>query len=324
MPKGKLVLFDEGGLNGSIDYQSFTKTTKLNYTNKEATFPIDVLIKPCKFYLIIQIKREKDYLPRWRVWLDNFSLTKEFKPNFEAEIDDSYILSTIIYDLTPIIKEGKHEITISHPSIRTISILNVSTVTFYEIEGFNTKYKLAVGPLILNAHEKITLPLLDKSYFVIKNEGKSSILKLLDNNGGIIYNSTPSIDSDEVEVEGKNVITAMLESSNEKDYGVILSAYSITEKVPNIKVSVESKIDGSYIILNLKNESEVDLDKLILNIMINGIQAHYKSFNNIKVNSSFEFRVPLQSAQNKKSVITIRVVGIKGGYRHIVDKQINL
>lgn len=325
MPKGELMLLDEGDFDGSVDYQSFTKTVKLNSIHKETSFPIDILYKPYKLYVIIQVKHEKSYIPRWRLWLDNFSLTKEFKPNFEVETNDNQILSTIIYDITPIIKEGRHDIIISHPSIHTLSVLNVSTISFYKIEGFNTKYKLSIGSLILNPNEKVVFPLLDKSYFIVKNESKFGNLKFTDNNGNIIYNSSPSNDSDEVEVEGKRELVASLESTNEKDYGVILASYSLTEKVPKINIDVDSKIDGGYIHLILRNNSEINLDKLIVNVMINGIQAHFKSFNNINCNSSFDLKLPLQSWQNKKTnIVNIRIVGVKGGYRHIVDKQVNL
>ncbi|WP_338600586.1 hypothetical protein V6M85_12240 [Sulfolobus tengchongensis] len=325
MPKGELMTFDEGDFEGSIDYQSFTKAIKLNNINKEVGFPLDITFRPTKFYLIIQAKREKTYLPRWRLWFDNFSLTKEFKPNFEIEINDSHIISTIVYDITPIVKEGKHEIIIYHPSIHTLELLNVSAISFYKIEGFSTKYKLSTGSLILKPNEIVSFQLMRKSYFVIRNESKEGKVKISDGDGKPIYTVLPNSDSDEIEIEDKSLITTILQSANEKDYGIILASYSLLEKTPKITINVDSKVDNNFIHLALRNDSEINLDKLIVNVMINGVPAHFKSFNNIEINSTIDLKLPLTITQNKKAhIINIRVVGVKGGYRQIVDKQISL
>lgn len=325
MPKGELAIFDEGYFEGSIDYQSFTKSIKLSNINKEASFSIDITSKPTKFYLIIQAKREKTYLPRWRLWFDNFSLTKEFKPNLETEVNDIQVISTIVYDITPITKEGKHQIAVYHPSIQTLELLNLSLISFYKIEGFSTKYRLSAGSLILNRNDSVSFQLMKKSYFVIRNESKEGMVKISDTDGKTIYTVLPSSDSDEIEIENNDVVTTTLQSNNEKDYGVILASYNLLEKAPKINFSVDSKVNNNIIYLYLKSESEISLDKLIINVMINGVPAHFKTFTNIEIDSAIDLKLPISIPQNKKAqVINIRVVGIKGGYRKIIDKQISL
>lgn len=264
-------------------------------------------------------------MPRWRLWFDNFSLTKEFKPNLETEINDAQVISTIVYDITPIIKEGKHQIAVYHPSIQVLELLNISLISFYRTEGFSTKYRLSAGSLIFNRNDSVSFHLMKKSYFVIRNESKEGMVKISDIDGKTIYTILPSSDSDEIEIENNDAITTTLQSNNEKDYGVILASYNLLEKAPKINFSVDSKVSDNIIYLYLKNESEISLDKLLINVMINGVPAHFKTFTNIDVSSTIDLKLPISVPQSKKApIINVRVVGVKGGYRKIIDKQISL
>ncbi len=325
MPKGELAIFDEGKFEGTIDYQMFTKASRLDLNNREVSFPITLSSNPQKLYVMIQTKYNKSYKPRWRIWLDSFSLTKEFKPNVELDLDDKYVISTIIYDLTPIIKEGKHELVISHSSINSLELLNVSTISFYKQNGFSTTYKLSSGPLVLSCNEKVELELLNKAFLVARNESKFGNLKFIDDKGDIIYVFNLSSDSEELEIQGKRKVIVTLDSKNEKDYGVILASYNFVEVTPKIDLDIQSKSDSSSIIFDIRNVSEIELDKVIINVFVNGAQVHFKVVNNMKRDANLTIKLPLQqSQQNKKLLINMRVVGIKGSYRRVFDRQITL
>lgn len=313
MPSGELAVFDKGDIQGTIEYSSMTKSTKINAANNELKYPFYAESKPIKAYLVL-ITETKNTSIKWRAWLNNFSLTKEFKPNYSIYYGKNFI-NLHLFDVAPLVKEGRNEFIINHTSIEGITVHLINSVIMYEASEIKTSYNLKSGILLLQAGEKIDFPCnLHKNYVIVRNPNKSK-LKIF-NGDGVLTEIGDSGDSDEIETEGD--ITVIHESEQKNPAYAYLHYLSKTV-APKIEINVESKINNSEVKIYLQNVGEVDLDKLIVNTMLNGITIRFKNFNNVKIGESVEdsFAVP------KKGRLQLRIVGIKRGLRKVLDRDIN-
>ncbi|AWR97596.1 hypothetical protein DFR86_08575 [Acidianus sulfidivorans JP7] len=314
MPSGKLAIFDEGNIQGSIDYLSMLKSTRLNAENRELRYPFYAEKKPIKAYILL-ITESKDNLVKWRLWLNNFSLTKEFKPNYTLRIGKNYI-SMHLFDVTPLVIQGKNEFIVNHASIDGISIQVVNSVLMYDAPEVSTEYTLKSGILLIEPLERIDFNSMEKkNYIVLRNPNKSK-LKVM-NSEGVITEVGDSLDSDEIEAEGN---ISIYHDSSQKNPAFVYLHYSTRSISPKIDISVDSKMNRKdEIIVCLENIGEVDLDKLIVNAMLNGVTINFKTFNNVKVGDKIEYSFNVQ----KKGNLHLRIVGVKSGLRKILDKDIN-
>ena len=316
MPIGNMVRFDSGTFAGTIDYDFFIGPIKLSNTEKEFNYIIDMDSKPEKVYVIINVSRNKNVEPKWRLWLNDFSLTKEFKPNIEVE-DGTNKLDTIIYDISPLVKQGKNELLISYKGIQEITIESIGHVVFYKAEKFETRYDLNAGALILRPGEELKFTCHGECYFIAKNGGKDS--KLLIDDYQIVGDNEPQ----EVKMNKQgDVFVRFMSPNNSKSLAYIYSFYSISYIIPLILLDINAQINQDGIEVNIKNLSEISLDKVIVNVLFNGLSISYKVFNDIKVSDSIALKVPLQS--NRKGNILIRTVGVKSGFRKTFDKLLTL
>ncbi|MUM64120.1 hypothetical protein D1867_02405 [Acidianus infernus] len=312
MPIGKIATFDEGSINGSIEYSTLLKSTKVSSENRELLYTFYAEKKPIKAYIVI-ITETRDLTTKWRLWLNNFSLTKEFKPIDTVKVGGSYY-NLNIYDVTHLAREGKNEFVVSHSSIEGIWVHIINSVLFYEVPEFKTNYKLRAGIYLIQPSEEIELDGEGKNYIVIRNPNKS-ILKVV-NSTGTVTTIGGSLDSDEIEVKGH---LSIIHESSQRSPAFLFLHYSENSITPNISINVSGKIGrDNKAVITLYNDGEVDLDKVLLNAMLNGVTIHFKSFDNIKIGQkiNYEFFVP------KKGNVHLRIVGVKSGFRKILDKDL--
>ncbi|ARM76305.1 hypothetical protein [Acidianus manzaensis] len=313
MPNGKLAIFDEGSIQGTIEYSSMLKSTRLNAENRELKYPFYAEKKPMRAYILL-ITESKDNSIKWRLWLNNFSLTKEFKPNYSIRYGNNFI-NLHLFDITPLVIAGKNEFIVSHASIEGISVQVVNSVLMYDAPEINTEYNLESGILLIKPLEKIDFNCIQKkNYIIVRNPNKSK-LKIM-NSEGVINEIGDSQDSDEIEAEGN---VSIFHDSSQKNPAFVYLHYSVRSISPKIDVNVEAKTNSNEVIISLENISEIELDKLIVNAMLNGITVNFKTFNNIKVGDKIEysFNIP------KKGNLHLRIVGIKSGLRKVLDKDVN-
>ncbi|MQL55152.1 hypothetical protein [Acidianus ambivalens] len=312
MPIGKIATFDEGSINGSIEYSTLLKSTKVSSENRELLYTFYAEKKPVKAYIVI-ITETRDLTTKWRLWLNNFSLTKEFKPIDIVRVGGSYY-NLNIYDVTHLTREGKNEFVVSHSSIEGIWVHIINSVLFYEVPEFKTNYKLRAGIYLIQPSEEIELDGEGKNYVVVRNPNKS-ILRVV-NSTGTVTTIGGSLDSDEIEVKGH---LSIIHESSQRSPAFLFLHYSENSITPNISINVNGKIGkDNKAVITLYNDGEVDLDRVLLNAMLNGVTIHFKSFDNIKIGQkiNYEFFVP------KKGNVHLRIVGVKSGFRKILDKDL--
>lgn len=313
MPSGKLATFDEGDFRGTIEYSSMIKSTRLYTGNSELVYPFYAENKPNKAYLVL-ITETKDTQLKWRLWLNNFSLTKEFKPNYTMNFGENF-LNLHIFDVTYLVKEGRNEFTITHTSAEGIIVHLINSVLMYEVAEIKTTYSLKGGILLLQPAERIDFNYDSyKNYIIVRNPNKSK-LKIVNGNG-VVAEISDNMDSDEIEVEGS---LSLIHETDQKNPAHVYLHFLSKTVAPKIDVDVDAKVVGNEVKLYLKNVSEIDLDKLIVNTMINGITVRFKTFTNVKVGECVEDSLTIP----KKGRLHLRIVGIKSGLRKILDKDIN-
>ncbi|BFH74475.1 hypothetical protein SJAV_24190 [Sulfurisphaera javensis] len=312
MPIGSIAVFDEGSFKGTIEYDTMAEGIKLTSTSREMEYNFSIEQQPTKVYVILNIERKKGLEPKWRLWLNEFSLTKEFRPNIEVD-SGTTIISSIIYDITPIVRQGKNIFSIIYKGLESITVDSVGHIIFYPAEEFETKYELYAGALLLKPKEKYEFSCSGECYIIAKNPSKETKLEI----GNNVINGDNEIVDLKIEKEGKiNVYFDAID--NFKSFGRIYSLYSFKYKVPNINIEVEGLQRDGYVEIKLINKSEVGLDKILANLFLNSLSINFKVFNDVKVGQVIEYKVPIS---NQKGNVSLRVVGVKAGYRKIFDKS---
>jgi len=313
MPIGSIGVFDEGYYTGTVEYDAFAEEVKLSSVNRELKYTFDIDRKPEKVYIIINIERKKGLEPKWRLWLNDFSLTKEFRPNIEIDTGNS-ILSSIIYDITPVVREGKNEFSIVYKGLESIIVDSVSHVVFYPVKEFETKYELRAGVLLLKPKENVKFDCLGECYIIAKNPSKEGSLEIGANK---IQGDSEVVD---LKIEKEGSLNVSYDApENSRNYGRIYSLFSFKYKIPNINLDISTTLKDGYIEIKILNQSEIELDKILVNVFVNSLSVNFKSFNNVEKGKVIEYKVPLT---NTKGNISLRVVGVKAGYRKIYDKNI--
>jgi len=316
MPIGNMVTFDKGSFDGTIDYDFFTTPTKLNTALKEFTYVINIDSKPEKVYILLNIERDKNVEPKWRLWLNDFSLTKEFRPNIEVE-NGSRKISSIIYDISPLVKPGRNEFLITYKGIHEISLDSIGHVVLYRAEKFETKYDLMAGILVLKPGEEMKFNCDGECHLIAKNVGKNARLFV----DSYLITSENEVEEIIMRKQGDIYVRYMSES-NSRSLAYIYNFYSINYKIPRIVLEVDSKVDKDSLNVIITNLSEIELDKVIVNVLFNGLSISYKMFNDVKISDTLDIKVGLPL--NKKGNLVIRAVGIKSGFRKTFDKSLTI
>lgn len=322
MPVGKLAIFDEGVMKGTFEHITLIKPTVLSNENSEYTYKFEIENAPTKIYLQVNASYDKrNIINKWRVWLNEFSLTKEFKPNLFIDSEFGSHAS-LLYDITPILsgKKGKNEITIGYSGTDKLLINSLSLISLIDIEGFKTTYSLSTGCLMLMPGDLYTVNSIGKAYFILKSIEKSSKL-IITSQQQELYNETyEDNEIDEIELNASGNLNLKVEK-NQKRPIIITSFYTYETISPKIYVNVLPKIDSNKLTLEVENNSDVDLDKLIINVLANGITIYFKTLQPLKIKENNKLEIPIPP-NRKNSNIMVRAVAIKAGLRKTFDVKV--
>jgi len=318
MPSGKLLTVSEGSFDGVIEIQNSLKTSILGNENRKYSTIFELKRNIDNVFLII-FTEAKNPINKWRVWVNQFSLTKEFKPNFEIQLENNRNYYIIFYDITPIVKNNveKYEVVVEYSGADPLKIDNISLISFYKIENFNTNYKLNIGKVLLKASEELRLNGLGKNILMVRNPNSS---KMIIFNNNKLYEFLGPFDNEEFEFEGSGEIIVRNEGNSNVGLS-ITSFHTMQVKEPRIELDLDANLVDGILRFNVVNVSEIDLDRVIINVMVNGITKFYKICDNFKVGISERYEIPI-SANN--GIVSLRIVGIKAGIRKIFEKQYKL
>jgi len=311
MPKGDLRTFDEGDFDGSLEVQSF-RGIPLDNVKRSVGYAFELEKKPAKLYIIASTERDLKSMPKLRIWVNDFSLSKEFKPNIEL-IEDRRALSTIIYDISPFGKEGKNELSFVKSSMDPLSLLSLVVVAFYPDQDIKTKYSLDAGMMILRENENLELESIGRGILVMGGRNGSARILTERNN---YFSSYYNYESDEVEIHDGGKVNVISES----EYIAIMFYGTFSTKSPEIRLNPQLSTKDGNLLVYVKNESEVPLDKVIMNLTVNGITKFFKVYSSVSPNQELSEKV--MQLTNGVTNVNLRVVGIKSGMRVVIDRPL--
>ncbi len=257
-----------------------------------------------KAYLMIETEVPERHSPTWRIWLNDFSLTKIFRPNLTVNAG-SLEHALTIYDVTPVIKRGKNEVKVTYKGETPLTLNSVMTILLYRAEKFRTEYSLEAGELVIEPKETRREQCEGTCRALVKSSVNSRVF--LDYDGKRELMSPDSV----YDVEFSEGLT--ITNDAEKGYAKLVSVVKAKTLAPKLEVKVTRSGDK----VSIAYEGEVTLDKAIVNVLKNGISVAYKTFQAVKPGDSLSI-----VASNLDQNASVRVVAVVAGYRKTFDFRI--
>ena len=302
MAKGQVGVFAEGNVNGVVDLNLYDGPVELSTRKPEVTFPFTVYSRLSRAFVLIDVETPRNYTPLWRLLLNDFSLTKIFRPNIEVE-HEGVRHSSIIYEVTPLLKEGRNEIKVVHKGENPLVVNAIAVINAYEVERFNTSYSFSAGELLIGPGE---------SYEVqCEGECKALVKTPVDSRAIANYGVQERLDSPNYVYELDFDRPLKLVNDSQKGHLKLFALFKLNVRTPKISVNVVR--DGTKV--KVINDGEVSADRLIVNVLKNGVSQAYKVFDNVSVGKEVEVGVNLDS----QGSYSVRVVFSVSGFRKAFD-----
>ncbi len=107
-------------------------------------------------YLEVALFAQEERLPKWRLWLDGFSITREFKPQYVLPVDDA-LFAKVLFDVTPIYKSEnpRHFVTVMYDGSTPVTVGHINLLiirrteeAFYNFTYLSGAQALAPGEAV--------------------------------------------------------------------------------------------------------------------------------------------------------------------------------
>ncbi|MEM0371820.1 MAG: hypothetical protein QXG46_05580 [Ignisphaera sp.] len=271
-------------------------------------------------YLILSITRSVNIdVMKWKIALNNVILTREFKPHIEKIMNDSYVQSVFVYDVSKIVNSNEVLLKISCNAKGYIYLDGATLVALLRYKGFHIHIYCKVDPYTL------ANPI--QNSFNIAPSFKANEILL---NIGVVSPSNSLLNvatySDERKIKlfkGYNVVEVKLDRND-------ITAFSITSdneglrhifsciifrysEFPKIVVN-DLKIEKSTIKLKLTNVGNSRSDKLELVIIRHGIPIYRASLKSLEPHEQLDYEIDIETLKQmniKTNGIVLRIVWSK-------------
>lgn len=253
-------------------------------------------------YLILAFTRLSNAdIVKWKISFNDVILTRELKPHIEFSINNKYIQSVFVYDVSRIVPRNESSIKISCTAKGYVYLDGVTLLTIAQYKGFHTHIKCEVNPYIIDDS-------ISRSYNLTPSfDANEAIIHL-----GLIATSPSWIeiktsygDIKKINLlKGYNVIESKLNknslssiqiSSGSPQTRHIFSCAALQyAEYPSITIE-DLKIIGSVIKLKLKNVGNSVNDTLELMVLRYGIPIYKVSLPQLKPNEHIDYEIDLNS-----------------------------
>ena len=302
MAKGKVGVFAQDTVEGVVDLNIYDGPTELSAKRPEVVVPFTSYGGLARSFVIVDVETSRTYTPLWRLVLNDFSLTKIFRPNVEVE-HEGVRHSSIVYDVTPLVKEGRNELEVIHKGETPLTLNAVAVVNVYNVERFSTKYSISAGELLIGPGE---------SYEEIcEGECKALIKTPLDSRVRVITGAEERFDMPGYVYEVDFTKTLRIVNESPKGFVKLFALFKLDVKTPRISVDVVK--DGTKV--KVRNESEVNADKLIVNVLRNGVSQVFRTFEGVGPGKEVDVSADFSEQGN----YSVRVVFSVSGFRRTFD-----
>ena len=295
-------VFAQDTVEGVVDLNIYDGPTELSAKKPELIIPFTTYGGLARSFVIVDVETSRTYTPLWRLVLNDFSLTKIFRPNVEVE-HEGVRHSSIVYDVTPLLKEGRNELEVIHKGETPLTLNAVAVVNVYNVDRFSTKYSISAGELLIGpgeSHEE-----------VCEGECKALIKTPLDSRVRVITGAEERLDMPGYVYEADFTKTLRIVNESPKGFVKLFALFKLDVKTPRISVDVVK--DGPKV--KVRNESEVNADKLIVNVLRNGISLVFKTFEGVEPGKEVDVTADFSEQGN----YSVRVVFSVSGFRKTFD-----
>ncbi len=302
MAKGLMGVFAEGSVEGIVDLNLYDGPMELSTRKPEISFPFTVYSRLTRAFVLIDVETPKNYTPLWRLLLNDFSLAKIFRPNVEVE-HEGIRHSSVIYEVSPLLREGKNELKVVHKGENPLVVNAIAVLSVYEVDKFSTNYSLSAGELLIGPGESYEI--------ACEGECKALLKTPLDAKVAAAHEVQERLDSPNYVYELDFSRNLRLLNESQKGHLKLFGLFKLNVKTPKISVNVIR--NGTKV--RVINDGEVGADRLIVNVLKNGISQTYKVFE--RVGAGEEVEVGL--GQTDQGNYSVRVVFSVSGFRKAFD-----
>lgn len=305
----------------------------------EVDLPKDSRVKRAFLEISATTSEDPSYV-RWRLWLDNLQLAREFKPLMSKSLGDEKFYSKIIYDITPVFNcsQRVHYVNVMYEGFRGLSIDHLSLVVPYETEDAETTYTYISTPKVLNLGEKFraefSLPGLESedtgelkiSCIFPSKAAKVSVSlngELIEVLGGIC--NLGELEFSQVTYKpGTNVLELSHESKEVNYYPRHFKLSHLLFKVskyklPKLRIEKVS-LEGRRVRVKIVNEGESCPDKAIVMLMATG-EVYGREILELKHRRA-EVELPISKSIKPGSKVILRVIWRKLNQTHAIDREL--
>ena len=304
MAKGLYSAFDSGTLEGVIDVNSSLGPWRLRSSNPETKSSVVIEGRPERVYLLVDAEVPERLSPAWRIILNDLSLTKVFRPNVVVgDLGVEHALT--VYDVTPVVREGKNELKVTYKGEIPVVVNGVITVALYRTEKFSTTFSLEAGELVMDPGEEKNEQCEGSCIAFLKTSVTAKAVVESDNVRRVVPPETVE------ELSFSKRLTVRNES--QRGSVKLFALFRSKTVEPRIVVTGERTSGGIVVVY----EGDVRLNKLIVNVLKNGVSVVYKVFEGVSPGD----RVTLP-VQDLESGSLVRAVAVIAGYRKVMDFKV--
>jgi len=304
MAKGLYSAFDSGTLEGVIDVNSSLGPWRLRSSNPETKSSVVIEGRPERVYLLVDAEVPERLSPAWRIILNDLSLTKVFRPNVVVgDLGVEHALT--VYDVTPIVRQGKNELKVTYKGEIPVVVNGVITVALYRAEKFSTTFSLEAGELVMDPGEERIEQCEGSCIAFLKTSVTAKAVVESDNLRRVVPPET---------VEELS-FSKRLSVRNESQKGSVKLFALFRSKTVEPRIAVAGERTSGGIVVAY--EGDVRLNKLIVNVLKNGVSVVYKVFEGVSPGD----RVTLP-VQDLESGSLVRAVAVIAGYRKVMDFKV--
>jgi hypothetical protein len=210
-----------------------------------------------------------------------------------------------VYDVTPVVRQGKNELKVTYKGEVPVVINGVITVALYRAEKFSTTFSLEAGELVIDPGEEKNEQCEGSCIAFLKTSVTAKAVVESDNVRRVVPPETVE------ELSFSKRFTVRNES--QKGSVKLFALFRSKTVEPRIAVTGERTSGGIVVAY----EGDVRLNKLIVNVLKNGVSVVYKVFEGVSPGD--RVTLPVQDLESGSSV---RAVAVIAGYRKVMEFKV--
>lgn len=275
---------------------------------------------------------------KWKLLFDEFTLTREFKPQILVE-DNGFYYSKLIFDLTPVYRHNtRHTLGVQFEGAEPITVEHVNLIIFYPVEGALSSITYLSGALLLKPGEETTLnvsiePTEGEGFIKIigvvpSRQAKVKIFfnnKLIHTIEGVL--GVEEVTASPIDVNNENIVKIQHLPSATRYYPNSFRLSTIIvgkNRIPRPQITIsEANIEDNKLVIKIANQGTVEPDRLILLVTHLGSIMYRGRLKPLKPGEIELIEIPLKGIRGCNN-ITIRAIWSKLSKTEFIETKVKI